>query len=123
MEKIVRQNLLYDFYGELLTEHQRSIYEDAIYNDMSLSEISESYGITKQGVHDIIKRCDKALEAYENKLHLMERFDSARVKAEELREKLALIEKGAGRVPEETAECLKRACELTEDMISLLYGP
>ena len=41
MEKIVTQGLLYDFYGELLTEHQKRIYEDVVFNDMSLSEIAE----------------------------------------------------------------------------------
>ena len=40
MEKIVEQGLLYDFYGELLTPHQRRIYEDAVFNDLSLSEIA-----------------------------------------------------------------------------------
>lgn len=74
MERIVEQGLLYDFYGTLLTEHQRRIYEDVVLNDMSLSEIAEIAGISRQGVHDLIKRCDRALEEYENKLHLMERF-------------------------------------------------
>ena len=78
MEKIVEQGLLYDFYGELLTEHQRKIYEDAVCNDMSLAEIAEEYGISRQGVHDLIKRCDKILNDYENKLHLVEKF--ARIK-------------------------------------------
>ena len=50
MEKIVEQGLLYDFYGELLTEHQRRIYESAVYEDLSLKELSEEYGITRQGV-------------------------------------------------------------------------
>ena len=45
MERIVEQNLLYDFYGELLNAHQKQIYEDAIYNDLSLSEIADEYGI------------------------------------------------------------------------------
>ena len=40
MDRILEQNLLYDFYGELLTEHQQRVYEDAVYNDMSLSEIA-----------------------------------------------------------------------------------
>lgn len=62
MEKIVEQGLLYDFYGELLTEHQRHIYEDVVMNDMSLSEIAQEAGISRQGVHDLIKRCDKTLE-------------------------------------------------------------
>ena len=50
MERIVEQNLLYDFYGELLNDHQKKIYEDAIYNDLSLSEIADEYGISRQGV-------------------------------------------------------------------------
>ena len=41
MESIIKQSLLYDFYGELLTEHQRTVYEDAVFNDMSLGEIAE----------------------------------------------------------------------------------
>ena len=80
MEKIVKQALLYDFYGELLTEHQRSVYEDAVYNDMSLSEVAEEYGISRQGVHDLLKRCDKILTAYEEKLHLVEKFTKAKEK-------------------------------------------
>lgn len=74
MEKIVEQGLLYDFYGELLTEHQRQIYEDVVFNDMSLSEIAEEQGISRQGVHDLVRRCDRALLEYEKKLHLMEKF-------------------------------------------------
>lgn len=74
MEKIIERNLLFDFYGELLTEHQREIYRDAVYEDLSLSELSEQYGITRQGVHDLIKRCDRILYEYENKLHLIEKF-------------------------------------------------
>ncbi len=84
MEKIFEQALLYDFYGELLTEHQQNIYEDAVFNDMSLSEIAEVQGISRQGVHDLIKRCDKALQDYESKLHLVERFEKAKEKISEI---------------------------------------
>ena len=85
MEKIVEQGLLYDFYGELLTEHQRRIYEDAVMNDMSLSEIAQEAGISRQGVHDLIKRCDKTLEEYESRLHLMEKFRNITEKLEEIK--------------------------------------
>ena len=74
MEKIVEQTLLYDFYGELLTEHQRRIYEDVVFNDYSLSEVAEELGISRQGVHDNLKRCSRILQSYEDKLHLVEKF-------------------------------------------------
>lgn len=74
MEKIVEHGLLYDFYGELLTAHQRQIYEDAVYHDMSLAEIADIQGISRQGVHDLIRRCDKILEQYEAQLGLVRKF-------------------------------------------------
>ena len=74
MEKIVEQALLYDFYGELLTEHQKQIYEDHVLNDLSVSEIAVDRGISRQGVHDMMKRCDKILKGYEDKLHLIDKF-------------------------------------------------
>ena len=86
MEKIVEQGSLYDFYGELLTEHQRKIYEDAVYNDLSLSEIAEMQGISRQGVHDLIKRCNRILEDYESKLHLIKRFDEIKDKVRQMNE-------------------------------------
>lgn len=84
MEKIVERSILYDFYGELLTEHQRNIYEDFVLNDLSLGEIAIDHNISRQGVHDLIKRCDKMLEEYENKLHLIEKFNFAKSKVEKI---------------------------------------
>ncbi len=74
MEKIIEQGFLYDFYGELLTEHQKKIYEDVVYNDLSLAEIAQENGISRQGVHDMVRRCDRILQEYEDKMHLAERF-------------------------------------------------
>ena len=74
MEEKIEQAYLYDFYGELLNERQRKIYEDFVFNDLSLGEIADEEGISRQGVHDMIKRCTKALEEYERKLHLVEKF-------------------------------------------------
>ncbi len=62
MNKLIEQALLYDFYGELLTEHQRSVYEEVVLNDYSISEVAQEAGISRQGVHDMIKRCSKILE-------------------------------------------------------------
>lgn len=80
MERVVEQTLLYDFYGELLNEHQRGVYEDAVFNDLSLSEIADEYGISRQGVHDLIKRVSNTLEGYESKLHLVEKFMDTKAK-------------------------------------------
>ena len=66
--------MLFDLYGELLTDHQREIYGLLVNDDMSLSELAEQYGISRQGVHDLIRRCDRQLEGYEEKLHLLEEW-------------------------------------------------
>ncbi|MDO4463643.1 MAG: DNA-binding protein [Bacillota bacterium] len=86
MERIVVQGLLYDFYGELLTEHQRKIYEDVVYNDLSLTEIAQENGISRQGVHDLVRRCNHILQEYEDKLHLVERFMKIRSRVEQLKQ-------------------------------------
>lgn len=84
MDKIYEQAMLFDFYGELLTEHQRSIYQDAVYNDLSLGEIAGERGISRQGVHDLLRRCDRLLQGYEDKLHLVERFTKAKRTVEQI---------------------------------------
>lgn len=104
MEKIVKQGMLYDFYGELLTSHQREIYEDAVFHDMSLSELASNYGISRQGIHDLIKRCDKTLEEYESKLHLIERFEA-------IKDKLSQIEQ-----TQDIAQIRKLTAEIMEEL-------
>lgn len=84
MDEIVEQTYLYDFYGELLNEHQRRIYEDFVFNDLSLSEIANCEGITRQGVHDLVKRCNKILEGYEEKLHLVKKFLDTKKNVEQI---------------------------------------
>lgn len=93
LEEILEASLLYDFYGELLTQHQREIYEDFALNDLSLGEISENRGISRQGVHDIVRRVRRQLVGYEEKLHLVERFSA-------VREQISGIEALAGEILE-----------------------
>lgn len=78
LDQIVELSLLYDFYGALLKDHQREIYEDYILNDLSLSEIASDQEISRQGVYDIVKRCSKQLLEYENKLKLIEKFNNTK---------------------------------------------
>ena len=85
MEKFVEQGYLYDFYGELLTERQQQVYESVVLEDYSLSEVAEDLGISRQGVHDMVKRCNKTLEEYERKLHLVEKFLNIRAQVKRIR--------------------------------------
>ena len=84
IEKYINQGTLYDFYGRLLTVHQQRIYEDVVFNDLSLSEIAENEGISRQGVSDLIKRCNKALVSYEEKLGLIKKFDETKSYVKEI---------------------------------------
>lgn len=74
MDRIFEKSLLFDIYGNLLTDHQKEIYEDVVNNDYSLSEIGEELGISRQGVHDAVKRIDKILIDYEDKLHFAQSY-------------------------------------------------
>jgi predicted DNA-binding protein YlxM (UPF0122 family) len=74
MDKITKLSLLLDFYGKLLTPKQYEIFDLHYNNDLSLSEISENLGITRQGVFDTLKRAENLLCEYENNLHLVNKF-------------------------------------------------
>lgn len=74
MNEIAWKTLLYDFYGEMLTDHQKEIFEDYYLHDLSYGEIADMKSTSRQGVYDTIKRTDKLLEKYENKLALIERY-------------------------------------------------
>ena len=69
-----RMALLYDFYGDMLTDRQKEFY-DLYYNeDLSLAEIAENYGITRQGVRDVIVRAEAILTELEDKTGIIKRF-------------------------------------------------
>ncbi len=73
-----RMTMLYDFYGELLTERQKEFF-DLYYNeDLSLSEIAENEGISRQGVRDVIVRAEAAMQEIEDKTGLIRRFEQFR---------------------------------------------
>lgn len=78
VKEIVRLSNLYDFYGPLLKERHREIFEAYVLDDLSLGEVAGKYGMTRQGVYDIVKRCSRHLEEYEEKLSLFDRFQEAK---------------------------------------------
>lgn len=108
---ILEQALLYDFYGELLNSHQKEIYEQFVLEDLSLSEIAADAGISRQGVHDLVKRCQRTLEGYEKKLHLVEKFLSIKRNVEEIDLVLSEYEKDRQQ-PEEMAERIRKISDL-----------
>lgn len=86
LDRIVELSILFDFYGELLKDHKKQIFEDYILNDLSLSEIAEEQGISRQGVYDLVKRCSKELMEYEAKLKLAQKFEYTKNMVNEIKE-------------------------------------
>ena len=73
-----RMTMLFDFYGELLTDRQKEFF-DLYYNeDLSLAEIAENAGISRQGVRDVIVRAEAAMQEIEDKTGIIKRFESQR---------------------------------------------
>ena len=119
MDEILRRSLLFDFYGELLTDHQKEIYEAFNSEDLSLGEIAAQAGISRQGVHDLIRRADASLEMYEEKLHLMERFLKVQSQAGEIRDLAGQIASGDGGSLS-GSEMAGRIVELTDEILEEL---
>lgn len=84
MQDIVRTGLLYDFYEKLLTDKQKTVLGFYLNDDYSLAEISEKIKISRQAVHDIIKRTTLKLEDFENKLGLYEKLKKNRKLSKEI---------------------------------------
>ncbi len=117
MERIVERGLLYDFYGELLTKHQRQIYENIVNDDLSLGEIAEELGVSRQSVHDIVKRCDKTLHEYEEKLRPIARFQSIKAKIEKINRLSQEYEQGG---QQEKSSYSVRIKELSDEILQEL---
>lgn len=73
MDKNTKLVILYDYYGELLTEKQKKYFEDYYFNNLSLKEISENESISRNAVHKQIKDTVEKLNNYEDKLRLLEK--------------------------------------------------
>ncbi len=85
MKDVKNEALLYDFYGGLLKGRQKEIYEASVLDDMTLSEISEEYGISRQAVSAMLNRCRKTLQGYEEELKLIRRFEDMKDMVSEIR--------------------------------------
>ena len=101
MERKVYFSRLLDFYGGLLPEKQRACMFQYYYDDLSLAEVSENLGITRQGVRDLLKRGEASLEKFEAELRLIEKDEAVR---------------------RERAETVGRLSELVKDVPEPLAG-
>ena len=93
MEKNVKISMLCELYGKLLTKKQYEFIDDYYNNDLSLSEIAENNNITRQAVRDIIKKGEKKLFEYEEKLLFMKRMLNQEKKIEKVLLELTKIQK------------------------------
>ena len=108
MENFVRRTLLYDFYGELLTEHQREVYEAVVLEDYSVSEVAADRGISRQGIHDLVRRVDRLLEGYEERLGLVDRF--------------IRIRKQVGRIQKMVSDCTAEGLAEVKQAVAEISG-
>ncbi len=113
MDTIYYRSLLFDFYSELLTDKQRDILRMHLQEDLSLGEISEIRGISRQGASDAIHRGMELLEQMENKLHLTRKYIHISGLIDQLEEKL---EEGAEKQElVEIAESMRSAVAISMD--------
>ena len=84
MEEVIYLNELYDFYGSLLTDKQRDYFENYYFNNLSLGEMAENYGVSRNAIHKQLKIVEERLKYYEENLELFEKSK----KAEELVQKI-----------------------------------
>ena len=95
MDKNVKVSILCDLYGKLLTKKQFEFLDDYYNNDLSLSEIAENNNITRQAVRDIIKKGEKKLFEYEEKLLFMKRMSNQEKTIEQVLSELTKIQKNS----------------------------
>ena len=88
MEERVLISLLLDFYGPLLTDKQRMSLQLHHEDDMSLGEIAEELGVSRQAVHDNLQRARHILNDYESKLHLVAQYEAREQVINELKDTL-----------------------------------
>lgn len=89
MDEILHLTLLFDFYGELLTEKQKQVFALHYQDDLSLTEIGEELSVSRQAVRDQLKRTEKILLDYEEKLGLVSRFQAQK---KDIRQMLDIME-------------------------------
>lgn len=94
-QKDMTVSLLLDFYGDILSEHKRGIMEMYYDEDMSLAEIADQIGISRQAVREIVKKCEAELSELESALGLVKKFDKLKCGLNEIKNELKDASKSA----------------------------
>ena len=118
-DKKIKLGNMFEFYGQLLTEKQQEILEDYCILELSFGEISEELGISRQAVYDTIKRAEKQLDQYEEKLGLAARFEQREKAIRHLVDGMQEIDLKI-REDAEAAELLERISELIGEANAIL---
>ena len=118
LQEAAHLSVYFSFYGELLGEKTKQIFEDYVANDMSLSEIAREYGLSRQGVYDTIRRCGAKLYEYEECLHLAERFRGLEEQAERIRSEAEMLSTALKEGPE--SERAGRIAQAAEELLGSL---
>ena len=113
-----RMAMLFDFYGDVLTDRQQEFY-DLYYNeDLSLGEIAENYGITRQGVRDVIVRAEAILTDLEDKTGLIKRFHTMKQQLEQVQKDAQRLTELSQRYDDPELEALsRRILDTTEQLL------
>ncbi|OLR56934.1 hypothetical protein BHK98_04660 [Hornefia porci] len=99
MNEIAKESLLFDFYGNLLTEKKRRVMELYHEEDLSLAEIAENFGISRAAVHDSLKSAERQLADYERKLGMVAHMTALRSTCEQALGIVAELAEDCGRDP------------------------
>ena len=112
LDKVLRIVILYDSYGSLLTDKQCLSIEMHYLNDFSLTEIADELGVSRQAVHDILKRAEQIMVDYEDKLKFVERYQREQQTLQHIYDLLNGLPEGARDIPELTSAIKELECLL-----------
>lgn len=120
MKETLELSILFDFYGELLSENNKKIFTDYIFNDLSLGEIAEEKGISRQGVYDIIRRSSNKLREYEELLHLVKKFQSIKGTVNHMKELIHKMKESQGEKGSSNFKALDEIKVMADDILQQL---
>ncbi len=111
LKEVVELSMLYDFYGELLSENAKRAFSGYVLEDMTLAELSEETGVSRQGIYDTVKRTVAKLRSYEEKLRLVAKFKNMKSEVEHIRSIAGKIKSGDNEGADEIIEIAEKMLE------------